>query len=126
MGDCYRIWKLGNNTSPEDMPQAGERLLKRMDQIVGTPWGMVSLNECQSGCNVTRNLHHDRNYFPQRFATVLVYLTSTEGGHTLFPLLQRPGSDAIETKEQAVLRETFLEQYAPGLMSAFPPQQMIL
>lgn len=122
--DCYRIWLAANNT--KEVAQGPVRnLLQRMEDLVGSRWGMVSLNECVSGCNDTRNIHHDRNFFPQRFATVLVYLSSTEeGGHTLFPFLQLPGRE--ETSEQHTLREKFLTAYGPGVVSAFPPRQTIM
>lgn len=124
--DCYRIWKDSNTTKDVAMGPV-RKLLQRMEDLVGSPWGMVSLNECVSGCNDTRNLHHDRNFFPQRFATVLVYLSSTEeGGHTIFPFLPYPGSNKQETEDQQILREKFLQAHGPGVVSAYPPRQTIM
>eukprot|EP00747_Dinoflagellata_sp_TGD_P102567 gnl/TRDRNA2_/TRDRNA2_168708_c0_seq1.p1 gnl/TRDRNA2_/TRDRNA2_168708_c0~~gnl/TRDRNA2_/TRDRNA2_168708_c0_seq1.p1 ORF type:complete len:785 (-),score=146.63 gnl/TRDRNA2_/TRDRNA2_168708_c0_seq1:126-2480(-) len=128
-GDCTHVWTLGDQD--EDPPDQTMAVLHaRMSSIIGSQWGMLSVNEAKAqgvqGCNVgVRNIHHDRNFYPQRFATVILYLSDVEdGGHTIFPLLETVGNALDE--DQRVLRSDIIELFLPQASRAFPPRQLIL
>lgn len=121
--DCYHNWHLGEAALAGGSSLASVR--QRMSDLLGTELGFDIVNV--GWCDKVRNVHHDRSFYPQRSATVLVYLSSdVEGGHTLFPLLRRPGREAEpELAEQALVREVVVEHFLPQTLSREPEQQIL-
>jgi hypothetical protein len=64
-------------------------LFRNSSELHNPALQFTSYNPGRAGIN---QVHHDRNIHPDRYVTVLVYVTApNRGGHTIFPLVNRGG-----------------------------------